>query len=448
MASDALQGHTECRTKVCVVCYKKGKRNISSSELSFIQSHLIEGYTTHNLDFPCALCDHCHAVLNERINNDCGNFSTTQIASYDPERPLLLRNTMSCDCKICKVAKSTIFPKKKQKRGRPKSLTEEAETPPTVVKICSKCFSPVGKGHPHNCSRRSKVDNIHRLLSGTPTTSQRVASRIIKEAKTPYLATLGSNLLPIAASTPIPKKQLFTTENISMIQKDPNLSNTQVLTLAEDLRASAGSRQLIEGRLREKLRGINRQLGDLFESKVCTFAKEDLKHKSRDNFEQHVVICNDLNALIDTMIETRGIKEDDMLVRIGLDGGGGFMKICLSVFDMNCAQNREYGKRLEEKFKDSGVKKVMIIAIVPEIQGNYVNVKRLWLESGIDKLKRNFTIATDLKLCNILLGLMSHSSTHPCCWCNIIKGNLDKKRCIKNLKKFDGPFLGFLRGPS
>ena len=137
-----------------------------------------------------------------------------------------------------------------------------------------------------------------------------------------------------------------------------------------------------------------------------------------------------------------------MLVRIGLDGGGGFMKICLSVFDMNCAQNREYRKRLGEKFKDSGVKKVMIIAIVPDIQENYVNVKRLWLEYGIDKLKRNFTIATDLKLCNILLGLMSHTSTHPCCWCNIIKGNLDKKRCIKNLKKFDGPFLGFLRGPS
>ena len=167
--TSALQGHTECRTKVCVVCYKKGKRNISS-ELSFIQSHLIEGYTTDNLDFPCALCDHCHAVLNERINNDCAIFSTSQIASYDPGRPLLLRNAlMSCDCKICKVAKNNIFPKKKQKRGRPKSLTEEAETPPAVVNICSKCFSPVGKGHPHNCSRRSRVDNIHRLLSGTPT---------------------------------------------------------------------------------------------------------------------------------------------------------------------------------------------------------------------------------------------------------------------------------------
>ena len=43
------------------------------------------------------------------------------------------------------------------------------------------------------------------------------------------------------------------------------------------------------------------------------------------------------------------------------------------------------------------------------MQENYYNVKRLWMEAGIDKLSRKFTIATDLKLYNILLGLMSHS---------------------------------------
>ena len=42
-------------------------------------------------------------------------------------------------------------------------------------------------------------------------------------------------------------------------------------------------------------------------------------------------------------------------------------------------------------------------------------------------IERPFTIAKDLKLCNILLGLMNHSSNHPCCWCNITKNNLAKK---------------------
>ena len=54
-------------------------------------------------------------------------------------------------------------------------------------------------------------------------------------------------------------------------------------------------------------------------------------------------------------------------------------------------------------------------------------MKRLWLEMELHKLEFKFTIATDLKLCNILLGLMNHSSLHPCCWCDIDMYNLDKK---------------------
>ena len=34
------------------------------------------------------------------------------------------------------------------------------------------------------------------------------------------------------------------------------------------------------------------------------------------------------------MIEGRNINEENMLFRIGMDGEGGFMKICLSLFDV------------------------------------------------------------------------------------------------------------------
>ena len=59
-----------------------------------------------------------------------------------------------------------------------------------------------------------------------------------------------------------------------------------------------------------------------------------------------------------------------------------------------------------------------------------------WLKTGIKTFRREYTIATDLKLCNILLGLMTHSSTHPCFWCDVKKGNLDEKgvsRTIANM---------------
>ena len=119
-----------------------------------------------------------------------------------------------------------------------------------------------------------------------------------------------------------------------------------------------------------------------------------------------------------------------------MDGGGGFLKICLSIIDLN--QPCSSTTTLSKKFLDSGVKKVFIIGIVPEVQENYKNLKTLWLNAHINLLDRSFTIATDLKLCNILVGLMSLSSMHPWCWCDIDKYNLDKKgtqRTIGNLRE-------------
>ena len=147
----------------------------------------------------------------------------------------------------------------------------------------------------------------------------------------------------------------------------------------------------------------------------CTFAVGNETQNVHENFQQNVIVCADINSLIEKIIEERDIA--DLLIRIGLDGGGGFMKVCLSIFNLDeKAQESWSTKRLGKRFQDSGVKKVIVLGIVPDIEENYVNIKRLWLETGIDRIARKFTIATDLKLCNIFLGLQSHSSTHPCSW--------------------------------
>ena len=48
---------------------------------------------------------------------------------------------------------------------------------------------------------------------------------------------------------------------------------------------------------------------------------------------------------------------------MGMDGGGGFLKICLSNFDPN--QPRSSTTVLNKMFLDSGMTKVLIISIVP-----------------------------------------------------------------------------------
>ena len=287
-----------------------------------------------------------------------------------------------------------------------------------------------------------KVSNLNNLLA-SPVSAQRVASRVIASADSPFLATLGPNPLPIKSPLISSKKKLFTVNDMSMIQQDLGLSNKKVKRLAEDMRTASGSRTIIEKGMIEKVREKNRQLDSFFVAKRCTFTVVNEATKSKENFEQHITVCSDLNGLLNKIIDERQINEENMLVRIGMDGGGGFLKVCLSAFEFENEENNSEKRRIVERFKNSGVKKVFIIAAVPDVQENFYNVKRIWHEVGLDSLTRKFTIATDLKLCNILLGLMSHSSSHPCCWCDVRKGDLRSKGVSRTIQSLTDQFWSY-----
>ena len=64
-----------------------------------------------------------------------------------------------------------------------------------------------------------------------------------------------------------------------------------------------------------------------------------------------------------------------LLIKIGIDRGDGFLKFCTSALDNdNLVSKNESG--LSKNFKDSGVKKTFLIAVVPDVPQNYVNVKK------------------------------------------------------------------------
>lgn len=427
-----LDCHEKCRSAVCVVCYKKGKRTLTEKQIEFIQSNLIEGFTMENQYFPSSICVNCNIKLNGKISGK--DIDLPMVESHELELPPLLRGT-KCQCRICKVAKSSINSNLNvKKRGRPKipetPVEHTASSSDDRKVICDKCYSQVGKGYVHKCTQRDKVSNVEKLL--TPTTAQRYASRVISSTSTSnskYPETPNVSLFGRPRKTdggPTKKKKLFDVEDISRMQTDIGLTNRQTTRLGEHLRYASGSRKVIEGSMKEKIRQKNRRLEDLFAVKDGNFVNVQEASNTRENYERNFVVCNDLEALVQKIIEERSIREDDMLIRIGMDGGGGFMKICLSIFNLNEGDESEQ-IRMTARFKNSGVKRTIIIALVPDVQENYYNIKRLWLEAGIDKFSRRFTIATDLKLCNILLGLMSHSSSHPCSWCDIAKEKLHLK---------------------
>ena len=76
-----------------------------------------------------------------------------------------------------------------------------------------------------------------------------------------------------------------------------------------------------ETSMSEKIIVKNCRLQVMFEDKICPFLMVNETTQTKVNFEQHVVICNDLNGLVDKIIKERNIDKTNMLIRIGLDGG-------------------------------------------------------------------------------------------------------------------------------
>ena len=62
------------------------------------------------------------------------------------------------------------------------------------------------------------------------------------------------------------------------------------------------------------------------------------------------------------------------MIKISIDGGGGFPNICTSIFDIDNPIPK-ISNAFSKKFLESGVKKIFIIGLVPDVFDDYVKVK-------------------------------------------------------------------------
>ena len=113
-------------------------------------------------------------------------------------------------------------------------------------------------------------------------------------------------------------------------------------------------------------------------------------------------------------------------INLGLDGGGGgFLKVSLGI--QQSEQRLEAMSPPSKKaaaspiVRDSGVKKLLPIAIAEDVPKNYNNVQKILYLIGIEKV--HLVLSIDLKLANIVCGFQSHASSHPCTWFDVFHKN-------------------------
>ena len=103
-----------------------------------------------------------------------------------------------------------------------------------------------------------------------------------------------------------------------------------------------------------------------------------------------------------------------------MDAGKGSLKLNLNVFepdvDPPAAKIMKYGDEHTVKYKNTGEKKSILLAVSADTPETYENTKAIFEMTNVNILP--FKLASDHKMLNILLSLQTHSSTHPCPFCN------------------------------
>ena len=147
------------------------------------------------------------------------------------------------------------------------------------------------------------------------------------------------------------KTKLYSADDMCLIRKDLNLSALQTLRLTQNLRNRAtnvGRRGVIEPSFKKKLFDKSHKFDDFFELDSIRFLRhvemENRKPKVKGsagktskkneqtkgkkvrkvayNYDEHVIITNNLSKLIDEVILQGKLNPQNVLVRVGLDGGG------------------------------------------------------------------------------------------------------------------------------
>ena len=408
-----------------------------------IQRHLISGYDKNDERLPSGICGTCRVTLMEYSH---GNFKR-DIHLFDHSKVNFSYQTRSksqqkCECLICKRARCTIGPivggKTKQAPGRPqKNPSNEKKKP---VKLCNLCLSIIGPGKPHNCSTKNLYSNFKELAGPSERAEQLASAVIVNKSEGErdiHLPRYGGGhplkitISPDTSSTGR-KNQVLSNDDMNDIRLSLSLSDRETLKLSTHVRSAASTKLAVEGNLKQTLYQMNHQIDDLFQVTNIDFVKIE-KNEIVEKTPRWSVVCRDVDELIRRTKERRQFGDEEILIKVGIDGGGGFLKICLSIFEFE--PNSQPAKHA--CFKNSGVKKLLIVGLAPSVQENYTNLRKLWIILGLHKLQHKYTIATDLKLCNILLGIMAHGSSHPCCWCDASKNYLQyigERRTLKSLE--------------
>ena len=442
------KSHSEWQQSLCLLCFKKAERQLSERQRYNIDKHILSGLGSPDDRLPTGICTPCRLKVSQaeeephkNLSHNLFNYSCIipplTIETRQPPEP-----NRQCTCTMCKIGRGSRVPSQRgrNKDGKFKSAPKKKDSEKThvvivndILKLCKHCLSVIGRGKEHNCSKTSFYKNVNELVDNGPEKSdEKIASKILRNKmhdgtkKITELHLTQEKGLPMNITIGPTKEKCkpISKDDVLKIKTDVGLSSRKMNKIAQHFRMATKQRKLFEPQLKKFIADQHHVLDHLYDVQDIEFDNGVIAP---------VVMCTDVIALIEDIKSKRCHESEDAIsFKVGIDGGGGCLKVCLNVIDEreilhegtgDCRQSFKCGIA-EKRMKTTSVNKLIVIALAPDIPENYENVSKLWSCLHLNSLfneKENVRIAADLKLCNIIIGLMSHSCQHPCTWCDIAR---------------------------
>ena len=431
--------HEQLREKVCAVCYcrsgSKATKMVTERLEVVIKNLVFSEYSRTDEKFPSGLCLTCLFTLNDQVkgeNTKHKNKEPRQLLLPDPEVyeteiRRLTRSTSEaiCQCMICEVGRLNGLEWRR--------FAAKFKSKPSAVvmyeHLCKHCFAPIYRGSTHteiSCrSRREALYNATLAISNSNTSSDLLASQTLRS----MVSDSGSSSVKVRAHTGGHPLSLtvgksgegpvqMSVNQAKTIQLEANLSDKQVNTVFKNLRLQFG-RKAVEPGLREVLVEEKTRLD-------CFFSADNMRFSDNEGntIIRPFVYCSDIVGFVRELARLRGFSASDLVLKIGIDGGKGFLKMILTLYDPSDVRNnnkssritRESGIGSGQDYSMLGRKKIMILAISPKTPENYSNLQIFYDMVGVNQVP--YTQTGDFKALNIMLGMMSCASLCGCCYCD------------------------------
>ena len=230
-----------------------------------------------------------------------------------------------------------IVPKNVFSTERKSYLSKKKLNKLEIIKKCSKCASVIQKGKSHICKKSVIVNNIKESLKNMELkTKEQLTSSLLKdvtkikgESESVKLSKAqgGKPLRVSIGSVKNPKETLLTIDNFQNIRTTFNLSYKVTSGIETAIRVATKNAKIIEPNLKRKLLDKNHILDDLFDCKDVSFKR--VINKDISVTSETLIYCTNLEKLIEHITESRNITSNHL--KFGIDGGGGFLKVCLSI---------------------------------------------------------------------------------------------------------------------